>query len=62
MKKEEQKHRRVGHDDQMMGLAIAHEARTQVTFNIVPIPKEMRFNFNIEKPVTADYGEEIQVI
>ncbi len=51
-----------GHDDQMMGLAIAHEARTQVTFNVVPIPKEMRFNFNIEKPVTADYGEEIQVI
>lgn len=51
-----------GHDDQMMGLAIAHEARTQVTFSIVPIPNEMRFNFNIEKPVTADYGEEIKVI
>lgn len=51
-----------GHDDQMMGLAIAHEARTQVTFEIEPIVSEKKFSFNIEKPISADYGEPIQII
>jgi len=51
-----------GHDDQMMGLAIAYEAKEQVTFTIEPMISEKKFSFVIEKPVNCDYGEEIQVI
>ena len=51
-----------GHDDQMMGLAIAHEARTQVVFVQIPIEIEKKFAFKVEKPVNKDYGEEIKVI
>lgn len=52
-----------GHDDQMMGLAIAHEARSQVMFNdndIITV--EEHYNFNVEKPRIEDYGEEIEVV
>lgn len=51
-----------GHDDQMMGLAIAHEVKKQVTFPIEPIFSEKKFTFNIEKPIDSDYGEDIPII
>ena len=51
-----------GHDDQMMGLAIAHEIRNQVKFDMTPIISETKFNFNIEKPLVQDYGETIEII
>lgn len=46
----------------MMGLAIAYEVKKQVTFTVEPILSEKKFNFNIEKPVNKDYGEQITVI
>lgn len=51
-----------GHDDQMMGLAIAHEIRSQVPFtqeqiNLYPEFREWGENTN-----TNDYGEQIKVI
>ena len=52
-----------GHDDQMMGLAIAHEIRTQVTFtqeSISPYPE-----FKGWEDTTAyreDYGEQLTII
>ena len=51
-----------GHDDQMMSLAIAHEARSQVKFIQEPINMYPHFNFNVEKPYQADYGETITVV
>ena len=51
-----------GHDDQMMGLAIAHEARGQVSFAQEPINIYPHFNFGFEQPEQEDYGETIQVI
>ena len=51
-----------GHDDQMMGLAIAHEIRNQVRFDMTPIISETKFNFNIEKPSVQDYGETIEIV
>lgn len=53
-----------GHDDQMMGLAIAHQAREQVIFNNEPINVEPTRFFNIEKENAGiyDYGEQIEVI
>ena len=51
-----------GHDDQMMGLAIAHEARSQVAFNIEPINIYPEFNFSFEEPDQLDYGERLQTI
>ena len=51
-----------GHDDQMMGLAIAHEIRSQVVFSNEPIYSYPEFKeFEIEQNKT-DYGEEIVVI
>lgn len=51
-----------GHDDQMMGLAIAHFIRSQVVFEPKPeIKKEQIFNFDDEK-VYKDYGEELEVV
>ena len=53
-----------GHDDQMMGLAIAYEIRNQVVFTneeiIVPLEKHFRTEEKHESHY--DYGEEIQVI
>jgi phage terminase large subunit len=51
-----------GHDDQMMGLAIAHESRNQVSFFSEPIIVQEETHFNIEKRDTYDYGEEIVII
>lgn len=52
-----------GHDDQMMGLAIAHEARSQVSFNINNvIESEEHYNFNIERPKIEEYGETDEVV
>lgn len=51
-----------GHDDQMMGLAIAHHIRDQVIFDTEPIVPEQRFTFNAEAPVTYDYGDSVSII
>ena len=53
-----------GHDDQMMGLAIAHEIRGQVVFTQEEIHIPPQFHFSVEKKheVQYDYGEEITVI
>ena len=45
-----------GHDDQMMGLAIAHHIREQVTFDTNAIKGDMTYQFNFEKKETS-YGE-----
>lgn len=51
-----------GHDDQMMGLAIAHEVRGQVTFTQEPLTPYPEFKgFDIEV-VNQDYGEILTVI
>ena len=53
-----------GHDDQMMGLAIAHQIREQVVFINEPIIVNPHYNFNSERANATqyDYGEEIVVI
>ena len=53
-----------GHDDQMMGLAIAHHIREQVTFINEPIIVNPQYRFNVEKMAQTqyDYGEEIVVV
>lgn len=51
-----------GHDDQMMGLAIAHEVRRQVSFVEEAINVQPQFNFNIEKPSTEDFEGYIEII
>ena len=50
-----------GHDDMMMGLAIAHEIRDQVVFINEPINVNPQYRFNVEKHLESqyDYGEEI---
>ena len=50
-----------GHDDDMMGLAIAHEIRDQVVFVNEPIIINPQTHFNVEKYMQPqyDYGEEI---
>ena len=53
-----------GHDDQMMGLAIAHQIREQVVFTNEPIIVNPHINFNAEKQfeVQYDYGEEMTIV
>ena len=53
-----------GHDDEMMGLAIAHEVREQVVFDNEPIYTSRQYQFSAEKKQETkdDYGEEITVI
>ncbi len=53
-----------GHDDDMMGLAIAHHIRDQVVFDFNPIEVNPQYNFNTERKmqVQYDYGESIVVI
>ena len=55
-----------GHDDDMMGLAIAHQIREQVIFDEEPIIVAPHFNFNVERINDEDYacglGDEIVVI
>ena len=52
------------HDDQMMGLAIAHEIKEQVDFSKDVIEVNPKYNFNTEKEHAsiADYGESIVVV
>ena len=49
-----------GHDDQMMGLAIAHEMRNQVSFYQEEIFVNPQHSFSVEKryETNLDYGEE----
>ena len=53
-----------GHDDMMMGLAIAHHIREQVVFVNEPIEVNPRYGFNIEHILSEqrDYGEDIVVV
>jgi hypothetical protein len=53
-----------GHDDMMMGLAIAHHIREQVVFMNEPIIMHSQYHFNVqrEQEVQYDYGETITVI
>ena len=53
-----------GHDDQMMGLAIAHQVREQVVFIQEPIIMHSERHFSVEKELEAhyDYGDEMKVI
>lgn len=53
-----------GHDDQMMGLAIAHQIREQVVFPSEPIYVKPQHHFDVEKQfeVTYDYGEEMTIV
>ncbi len=53
-----------GHDDMMMGLAIAHEIRNQVVFAEEPIIVKQQSHFNIQKQYETqyDYGESITVV
>ena len=53
-----------GHDDQMMGLAIAHHIREQVVFDIEEIRVSPQYHFNLEKnnETQYDYGEQITIV
>lgn len=53
-----------GHDDMMMGLAIAHHIREQVIFVNEPIVVNPQTHFNVEKHFQTqyDYGESITVV
>lgn len=53
-----------GHDDQMMGLAIAHHVREQVVFNDETIEISQQRHFNVEKKQETqyDYGETITIV
>ena len=52
------------HDDQMMGLAIAHQIREQVVFLNEPIIVNPHYNFSVEKSNATqyDYGEPIVIV
>ena len=53
-----------GHDDNMMGLAIAHHIRDQVVFVNEPIVVNPQTHFNIEKHFEGqyDYGESMTIV
>ena len=53
-----------GHDDMMMGLAIAHHIREQVVFVQEPIEIHPKYNFTAERMAEHhyDYGGEIVVV
>ena len=51
-----------GHDDDMMGLAIAHQIREQVSFTNEPVFVDPITNFNSERQQHYDYGERIVVV
>ncbi len=53
-----------GHDDDMMGLAIAHEIKSQVSFaeEQIDVPSTYHFSMEKEKTVQYDYGEDITVV
>lgn len=53
-----------GHDDQMMGLAIAHHIRDQVVFDERPTFVDPQYSFSVERNrhPNRDYGEKIVVV
>jgi phage terminase large subunit len=53
-----------GHDDMMMGLAIAHHIREQVVFNnaIIEVAPERHFRSERKIEVYHDYGETMTII
>ena len=51
-----------GHDDQMMGLAIAHDIRDQVPVIQEQIDVYPEFNFEFEKKPESDFGEQITIV
>lgn len=53
-----------GHDDQMMGLAIAYEIRSQVSFvnDVIEVSPQQSFNAERSHTPQRDYGETINVI
>ena len=53
-----------GHDDHMMGLAIAHHIREQVVFTQEAIEVQPKHNFKVERKfeVMYDYGEQITIV
>lgn len=53
-----------GHDDMMMGLAIAHHIRGQVIFPSDVVEVKPQYHFNVEKYTETqyDYGESITVV
>lgn len=53
-----------GHDDDMMGLAIAHEIRDQVVFpqEVIEVRPTMNFSIEREYEHQYDYGEEITIV
>lgn len=53
-----------GHDDQMMGLAIAYEIRNQVTFvnDVIEVSPQQSFNVERSHTMQRDYGETVKVI
>jgi phage terminase large subunit len=53
-----------GHDDMMMGLAIAHHIREQVVFTNEPIITPSQYHFDIQRQMQKpyDYGETLTII
>ena len=53
-----------GHDDMMMGLAIAHDIRGQVVFINEPIEMRSKYNFSAERAreTAYDWGETITIV
>lgn len=55
-----------GHDDEMMGLAIAHAIRSQVIFDAEPVEIPPQYQFSTERRQPdgdgTGYGDEIEVI
>ena len=53
-----------GHDDMMMGLAIAHHIRDQVVFAQEPIEVKPQYHFNVQRYTETqyDYGEAMTII
>lgn len=53
-----------GHDDDMMGLAIAHEIRDQVVFkqDVINVNPTRNFSFERQQERHYDYGEEITIV
>ena len=53
-----------GHDDMMMGLAIAHHIREQVVFtnNTIVTPSQYHFDIQRRTATQYDYGEKLSII
>lgn len=53
-----------GHDDMMMGLAIAHHIREQVVFpsDVIEVKPQHHFKIEQKYEFTYDYGEEMTII